>query len=674
VETTLTLDDDASDGAAARRLLGSARPRTVILDRSEFAAAVDRLRGAFGLGTRAVELRGADAQDADLSAEIAALPRRRPSRVEDEGDRFVVRTVLDAGARRATIGATSWPKRGYEEWAATQTVAAAADVREPAGGYAVSSPESGGCAADMWTPTAAAGAPNARAKQSAVWTGGELIVWGGGNSVGDSVKTGGAYDPATDAWIAGSLAAGTGAYVPSARQFHSAVWTGREMIVWGGRDDDDQDLATGGRYNPTTDAWSPSSLTIGAGADVPAARDMHTAVWTGREMIVWGGQSSGNFLPTGGRYNPDADTWASSSLTAATGANVPAGRVAHSAVWTGREMIVWGGQGATPTTATGGRYNPTTDAWAASSLATGTGSNVPSARCIHAAVWTGREMIVWGGYDGGFSRTGGRYDPEADTWATCSLTAGAGANVPEGRAYASAVWTGSEMIVWGGMKSAAAAADGGLYNPVSDSWASTSLTLGAGANVPAARMLHAAVWTGAADHRMIVWGGLGGSTFFNSGGLYCAPEPACASQVVYRDRDGDGHGDPAEAATACVASAWPSSGDDCNDADATVWSAPSEVASLSFRSNKTTLAWSAAAQRGGTAAATVSYRVFRNTGAPSPGTIYGVLASGLATLSTTDAAVPPAGAASFYLVGAFNSCGGTLGTASNGTSRTGATP
>ncbi|MEN6633851.1 MAG: hypothetical protein ABFD84_15590, partial [Candidatus Polarisedimenticolia bacterium] len=82
----------------------------------------------------------------------------------------------------------------------------------------------------------------------------------------------------------------------------------------------------------------------------------------------------------------------------------------------------------------------------------------------------------------------------------------------------------------------------------------------------------------------------------------------------------------------------------------------------------------AAAQRGGTAAATVSYRVFRNTGAPSPGTIYGVLASALATLSTTDAAAPPAGAASFYLVGAFNSCGGTLGTASNGTSRTGATP
>src|SRR5207244_4682482 len=34
----------------------------------------------------------------------------------------------------------------------------------------------------------------------------------------------------------------------------------------------------------TDDTWTPTSLT-----NVPSTRDGHTAVWTGTEMIVWGG-------------------------------------------------------------------------------------------------------------------------------------------------------------------------------------------------------------------------------------------------------------------------------------------------------------------------------------------------------------------------------------------------
>jgi hypothetical protein len=52
-------------------------------------------------------------------------------------------------------------------------------------------------------------------------------------------------------------------------------------------------------------------------------------------------------------------------------------------------------------------------------------------------------MIVWGG--SGLGNTGGRYDPIQDTWRATST----GANVPESRSYHSAVWTGTEMIVWG---------------------------------------------------------------------------------------------------------------------------------------------------------------------------------------------------------------------------------
>ena len=55
-------------------------------------------------------------------------------------------------------------------------------------------------------------------------------------------------------------------------------------------------LNTGGRYNPGTDSWTATSTT-----NAPAGRDDHTAVWTGSEMIVWGGLWH-EYLNTGGRY------------------------------------------------------------------------------------------------------------------------------------------------------------------------------------------------------------------------------------------------------------------------------------------------------------------------------------------------------------------------------------
>ncbi|MGA7273314.1 MAG: hypothetical protein WBX14_00560, partial [Candidatus Udaeobacter sp.] len=46
--------------------------------------------------------------------------------------------------------------------------------------------------------------------------------------------------------------------------------------------------------------WTATSTT-----NAPAARFRHTGVWTGSEMIVWGGTPDGsNGLNTGGRYNP----------------------------------------------------------------------------------------------------------------------------------------------------------------------------------------------------------------------------------------------------------------------------------------------------------------------------------------------------------------------------------
>src|ERR1700682_3689322 len=83
--------------------------------------------------------------------------------------------------------------------------------------------------------------------------------------------------------------------------------------------------------------WTPTSV----GSNVPSQRSIHTAIWTGSilggKMIIWGG-SNGTSLNTGGVYDPITDLWTATSLV-----NAPAIRAAHSAVWTGSKMIVWGG-------------------------------------------------------------------------------------------------------------------------------------------------------------------------------------------------------------------------------------------------------------------------------------------------------------------------------------------
>jgi hypothetical protein len=116
------------------------------------------------------------------------------------------------------------------------------------------------------------------------------------------------------------------------------------MIVWGGSDRFNW-FYMGGRYNPLTDAWRPTS--IGA---IPG-RGGHTAVWSGSDMIIWGGYD-GSYLGTGARYNL-GNVWAPTSTTGA-----PFAREGHTAVWTGNEMIVWGGGNANGSLISGGRYRP----------------------------------------------------------------------------------------------------------------------------------------------------------------------------------------------------------------------------------------------------------------------------------------------------------------------------
>ena len=343
-----------------------------------------------------------------------------------------------------------------------------------------------GCIDNSWTAISSTNAPTDRFNHTAVWTGSEMIVWGGTHDLFIDLKTGGRYRPATDTWTDTSTAG-----APFARSGHTAVWTGTEMIVWGGNADN-----TGGRYNPSTDSWNATST-----ANAPTGRNGHTAVWTGNQMIVWGGVNFIGFtFNTGGKYNPSTNTW-----TPTTTMNAPATRTGHTAVWTGSEMIIWGGwNGLSGLFDSGGKYDPATNRWTATST-----SNSPSGRYGHTALWTGTKMIVWGGGSNVFFDTGAQYNPRADTWMATNTT-----NAPSDRADHTAVWSGDEMIVWGGFGASGVIKTGGRYNPDTNSWTGTSRT-----HAPSARSGHTAVWTGS---EMIVWGGVNNAgNALGNGDRYC---------------------------------------------------------------------------------------------------------------------------------------------------------
>jgi VCBS repeat-containing protein len=75
-------------------------------------------------------------------------------------------------------------------------------------------------------------------------------------------------------------------------------------------------------------------------------------------------------------------------------------------------MIVWGGCAGSidcwPTTSTGGKYDPGSDAWSATNL-----FNAPERRLWHSGIWTGEALIVWGGLSdqNGYTKSGGVYYP-----------------------------------------------------------------------------------------------------------------------------------------------------------------------------------------------------------------------------------------------------------------------
>jgi hypothetical protein len=222
-------------------------------------------------------------------------------------------------------------------------------------------------ATDTWRPVSLEGAPLSAQAHSAVWTGSEMIVFGGWTNLpsGELVlDIGGAYDPATDGW---RLLPRAGA--PSRRRNHSAVWTDGEMLIWGGLQEGSNQLADGAAYDPLRNTWRP----IAAGG--PRLARPHALVWTGTAVLAFGDRISGydpsadvwydvcahpDLTPSGGTAiwtgsavalingPPASFLWDSGALfDPATGIWTPLTiheeSLRGSAVWTGSQVVMVGG-------------------------------------------------------------------------------------------------------------------------------------------------------------------------------------------------------------------------------------------------------------------------------------------------------------------------------------------
>jgi hypothetical protein len=276
----------------------------------------------------------------------------------------------------------------------------------------------------------------------------------------------------------------------SARTDAASVWTGSEVLIWGGLrfnppgsgSQPSIDVeSSGAAYDPRRRTWRVlPQAPLEAGFDAPA-------VWTGHEMIVVGARprpvmdgspaspgAARDDLDGGARnsstsgvaaYNPSTNTWRTLAQPPRPIPSRP------SVVWTGTRVLFWGGDGQDDGVASdlGLAYNPTSDSW----------RELPKApiagRYDHAVVWTGREMLVWGGYgierEDGFHAAGdgAAYDPAADAWRV----------LPESplspRFDPNAAWTGSQMLmVGGGGELQDFVGDAAAYDPVSDAWTSVA--------------------------------------------------------------------------------------------------------------------------------------------------------------------------------------------------------
>jgi len=223
------------------------------------------------------------------------------------------------------------------------------------------------------------------------------------------VDGGAAYNPHSRRWRA--LAQGP----LSARDPAAAVWTGRELIVWGDSDRL-QRARDGAAYDPALDRWRPLPR-------APFALNQATTAWTGEEVIIFGsrlggGNGSDTMYARGLAYDPATDQWRVLP-------RYPLSPQASSVIWTGKELVAWDYLLEAAT------YDPATDRWQAL-------PDLPldAAECYPQSALTPAGPLAW------YCEHGALLDSEARRWRVIR-------DPPQGDIYGHAVAAGGVVLFAG---------------------------------------------------------------------------------------------------------------------------------------------------------------------------------------------------------------------------------
>ncbi len=153
-------------------------------------------------------------------------------------------------------------------------------------------------ATNTWTPVPVTEmTPTARAGHQASWTGKELLIFSGGGvrSQRELKSTGGSFNLDSLTWNP------IGTEMVIERLGHSATWNGHENLVYGGKSNRLRTyFSEVYRFDPVSKRWVGINSRF-----TPASRWYHTAIWTGSSLIIWGGNAGTNAdLNDGGIYYP----------------------------------------------------------------------------------------------------------------------------------------------------------------------------------------------------------------------------------------------------------------------------------------------------------------------------------------------------------------------------------
>jgi N-acetylneuraminic acid mutarotase len=336
-------------------------------------------------------------------------------------------------------------------------------------------------------------APAGRGYHSAVWTGDAMLLFGGVGGRFDFFDDLWSYDPRANTWTR----LRPEGLRPTARFYQSAVWDPIEeqLFIFGGFDLETGLLDEFWSYHPASNRWTeldPSSPS-------PPSRLSASMVWDPirQQVLLYGGGCGGCYRDDFWSYQPQSDQWERLEPPGAR----PIPRGGQGAIWdeAGQRMLLFaGGESLNDLWS----FRPGENRWA---RLTPTVLLLPSLGGAR-AVWdpVRSQMLVVGGETGaadpGPAGVVRIYRPAANAWEEIM-----GAGAPQVRTGHTVVWddeSGQALLFGGRREGGGVSAELWSFVPAMNRWTRLAET-GAG---PVARAFHSAVWD-PRGHQMLVYGG-----------------------------------------------------------------------------------------------------------------------------------------------------------------------